>query len=161
MKSIVIYDSLYGNTEIIAQSISKALGKTGEVTVFRVGEVVLKQLIGIDLLVVGSPTQRLRPTIVIKDFLNSIPAKGLKGVNVVAFDTRFTQSKIDSLPVLPVVVRLFGGYAASPIANALKKKGGKLIAPPQGFYVEDTEGPLKVGELERVAEWVDSWINKT
>jgi hypothetical protein len=46
-----------------------------------------------------------------------------------------------------------GGYAAKRIADQLKKAGGNLIVPSEGFYVEDTEGPLKAGELERAAAW--------
>jgi len=72
---------------------------------------------------------------------------------VAAFDTRFTESTIqESSKVLPVFVKLFG-YAAEPIANELKKKGGRLIIPSEGFYVSDIEGPLLEGELERAADW--------
>jgi flavodoxin I len=49
-------------------------------------------------------------------------------------------------------VKLFG-YAAEPIAAKLQKKGGTLAAPPEGFFVGGTEGPLKEGELERAAQW--------
>ena len=38
-------------------------------------------------------------------------------------------------------------------AQAVKKKGGNLVAPPEGFFVKDREGPLKEGELERTADW--------
>jgi hypothetical protein len=51
-----------------------------------------------------------------------------------------------------------GGYAAKRIANQLKRAGGSLIAPPEGFYVEDTEGPLKDGELERAANWAEGLL---
>jgi hypothetical protein len=50
------------------------------------------------------------------------------------------------------MVKLFG-YAAIPIANRLRKKGGELALPPEGFIVEGTEGPLRRGELERAADW--------
>jgi hypothetical protein len=53
------------------------------------------------------------------------------------------------------VVKLFG-YAAKPIADRLKKKGGELTIPPEGFLVKGTEGPLKEGELERAADWAKS-----
>jgi flavodoxin len=152
MKSIVIFDSLYGNTEKIAQSIGTALRMKGEVEVLRVGEVKMDMLAGVDLLVVGTPTQKFRSTEAIKAFLNEIPADRLKGIDVATFDTRLTQSKIDGTPVLPHFVKIFG-YAAGPIAKVLKKKGGQLVVPPEGFYVEDTEGPLKEGELERAAAW--------
>jgi hypothetical protein len=52
-----------------------------------------------------------------------------------------------------------GGYAAKRIADRLKRAGGNLIAPPEGFYVEDTQGPLKAGELERAAAWARSLLD--
>jgi hypothetical protein len=55
-------------------------------------------------------------------------------------------------PILAFFVKLFG-YAAKPIADKLKKKGGELAIPPEGFFVKGSEGPLKEGELERVADW--------
>jgi flavodoxin len=152
MKSILIYDSQYGNTEKIAQSISTVLGTQGEVTMIRVTDVKMDMLVGVDLLIVGSPTQKFRPTEAIKGLLNGIPANRLKGIKVVGFDTRLTQSNIDGTPVLPYFVKIFG-YAAEPISKVLKKKGGELIVPPEGFYVEGTEGPLVKGELERAATW--------
>jgi len=33
------------------------------------------------------------------------------------------------------------------------KKGGRLVAEPEGFIVENKEGPLKQGELERANKW--------
>ena len=45
------------------------------------------------------------------------------------------------------------GYAAPRIAAALVSKGASLAAPPEGFIVEDKDGPLKAGELERAARW--------
>ncbi len=153
MKSLVIYDSLYGNTEKIAQVIGESLGILGEVAIKRVGDVQMEDLVGLDLFILGSPTQKFRATAVMKDFLKRIPANGLKGVKVAAFDTRLTQGNIDGTPVLPYFVKIFG-YAAEPMANGLKKKGGTLVVPPEGFYVEGTEGPLQAGELERAADWV-------
>jgi hypothetical protein len=35
----------------------------------------------------------------------------------------------------------------------LERKGGHLAAEPEGFIVEDSEGPLKKGELERAGTW--------
>ena len=31
--------------------------------------------------------------------------------------------------------------------------------PPEGFFVEDTEGPLQAGELERAASWALKLLN--
>jgi hypothetical protein len=54
--------------------------------------------------------------------------------------------------MLPLLVNIFG-YAAKPIAARLKRKGGDLVAPPERFFVEDVEGPLKEGEIEHATNW--------
>ena len=152
MKILIIYDSVFGNTEQIAQAIGNALGSQEDVEILRVSNVKLEQLTGLKLLIVGSPTRQFRPTAAINNLLKRISKNGLKGVKVAAFDTRFTMSAIEESRVLPFFVRLFG-YAAKPISDRLKKKGGELIIPPEGFFVEGIEGPLKEGELERAADW--------
>ncbi len=152
MKSIVIYDSQYGNTEKIAQSVRDILAEQGEVILVRVAEYKPDLLTGVDLIIVGSPTQGFRPTQATRDFLKKIPAGQLKGLRVAAFDTRFTQANIQKNAFLASMVKLFG-YAAEPIGKALQKSGGELVVPPQGFYVDNTEGPLLEGELERSADW--------
>jgi hypothetical protein len=103
-------------------------------------------------LIVGSPTQKFRPTGATTRLLKSIPKNGLEGVKVAAFDTRFTESEIGRVRILAFFVSIFG-YAAEPIADRLQKKGGTLVTPPEGFYVGDTEGPLLDGELERATAW--------
>jgi flavodoxin len=152
MKAIVAYDSAYGNTEQIARAIGSALSPQYEVEVRRVGDVAPQQLAGVSLLIVGCPTQKFSPTAATTALLKSIPAGGLKGVRVAAFDTRFTVAAIEKVKILAFFVRLFG-YAAETIAPRLEKKGGELAAPPEAFYVGDTKGPLLEGELERAAEW--------
>ena len=140
MKALIVYDSIYGNTEKIARAIAEAITPSDEVKVLRAGEANPSELASIDLLIVGSPTHAGRPTPAIKDLLNKVPE--LQGVNVAAFDTRIPTK----------LVRVFG-YAAGRIANNLKKKGSTLIASPEGFFVTGGQGPLKEGELERAAAW--------
>jgi flavodoxin len=153
MKTLVVYDSFFGNTEQIAQAIGNTLGSQEDVEILRVSNVKPEQLTGLKLLIVGSPTRGFRPTPAISNLLKSIPKNGLKGVKVAAFDTRFTMDEIESsVFILPILVNIFG-YAAKPISDRLEKKGGDLIIPPEGFFVDGTEGPLKEGELERAADW--------
>jgi flavodoxin len=145
MKALIVYDSVYGNTEKIAKAIGGAI--SGEVKVLRVGEASLSELKTIDLLIVGSPTQAGRPTLAIQDFLNKVPESAIRGINVAAFDTRLSTRW----------VRIFG-YAAGKIADSLKRKGGTLISSPEGFFVKGNEGPLKEGELERAAGWATAIV---
>jgi len=110
-KALIVYDSIYGNTEKIARAIAGALTPSGEVKVLRPGEVNPSELESVDLLVVGSPTQGGRATPAIQEFLSKIPSNALKNVSVASFDTRFS-------------TRLVGifGYAAGKIADSLKKR---------------------------------------
>jgi len=142
MKALIVYDSVYGNTEKIARAIADAITPSGEVKVLGAGEANPSELESTDLLIVGSPTHAGRPTPAVQDLLNKVTKPALQGINVVAFDTRITTK----------LVGVFG-YAAGRIARNLKGKGGTLIASPVGFYVTGTKGPLKEGELERAAGW--------
>ena len=152
MKSLVIYDSLYGNTEKIARSICIALQERAEVIIKRVNEATPELVAGCGLLVVGSPTQRFNPTPAITTFLKSLPRESLKGMRVAAFDTRLTWEEIEKTPPLAFFERIFG-FAASRIAKALKIKGGALVVEPEGFFVEGMQGPLSDGEVERAGDW--------
>jgi flavodoxin len=152
MKIVVLYDSLYGNTEVIAQMIANTLKKFGDVQIARAGSLFIEQLVGVQMLVVGSPTQQFRPTIGMRSFLHQLPKNSLKGVRVAAFDTRLTKNEIEKSPPLPFFVRIFG-YAAERIAKQLLKKGGELALPAEGFYVEGMKGPLVRGEVERSDKW--------
>ncbi len=153
MNVLVIYDSVFGNTEQIARAIGNALGDPEDVGLLRASDVRPEQLTGLKLLVVGSPTRAFRPTGAVKQLLRRIPRAGLKGVRVAAFDTGISTSDIDS-SVGRFFVNRFG-YAARPISDMLRKKGGELAVPPEGFFVEGVEGPLKQGELERAAAWAE------
>jgi flavodoxin I len=157
MKAMVVHDSVFGNTEKVAQAIGQALGSPEDVKVVQVSDAKPEQLVGLTLLIVGSPTRQFSPTGATIGFLKSIPKHGLKGVKVAAFDTRFTESAIEKVRILAFFVKIFG-YAAKPIADRLQKKGGEMVVPPEGFYVGDTEGPLLEGELERAADWAKQII---
>lgn len=158
MTTLVVYDSAFGNTERIAREIGKGLA-TGqdEVPVRHAADVTPDDLRGVTLLVVGSPTQRMNFTEGLGEFLARIPARGLAGVRVAAFDTRISNEDMQDLVqsrVTRFVVRTFlHRFAATPIAAELKKKGGTPVGEPEGYFVTDTEGPLKDGELERAFAW--------
>lgn len=142
MKVLIIYDSLFGNTEKIARAMGSALGSQKDIEVLRISQVKMEQLTGLELLIVGAPTQGGRPTQAIQDFLEKVPESAVKGTNAAAFDTRLSTKWVGIF-----------GYAAGKIAESLKRNGGMLIALPEGFFVKGKEGPLKKGELEGAASW--------
>ena len=147
MNILVVYDSMYGNTEKIAQAIGSAIGAD----VRAVKEVTSDQLVAVDALVVGSPTQAFQPLKSVKNWVKNLPAGTLKGVRIAAFDTRADVAQIGNR-LLTLLTRLFG-YAAEPLSAWLEKKGGSIIVAPEGFIVEGKEGPLRTGEIERATNW--------
>jgi flavodoxin len=155
MKSFIFYDSLYGNTEKIAQAIGRGLPGDVDIQCVSQGETVGLALY--DLVVVGSPVHGGRPTPEIEAFVRGLPAGALTGKRVAAFDTRFeVHTQGVGLRLLMYVIR----YAAPRIARDLLKKGGELAAEPEGFIVEQKEGPLKQGELERAVAWATTLVGE-
>ena len=86
MKSLVIYDSNFGNTKIIAETISKELGKDSKALF--ISDFDVKDLTGISLLIVGSPIIGWRPSEKMGTFLEVLGKNQLKGIKVATFDTR-------------------------------------------------------------------------
>ncbi len=145
MKVLVVYDSVYGNTEQIARAIGGAI--TNDVKVLHAREAEPSELQGIDLLIAGAPTQGGRPTQAMQDFLKRVSKSDIKDLKIATFDTRISAKWVGIF-----------GYAAGRIARNLKKKGGVLLLNPEPFFVEGTQGPLKEGEPERAAAWAQEVI---
>jgi len=152
VKTLVIYDSVFGNTEKVAQAIAAAL----QATATPISQVTDEQVRDLNVLVVGSPTRGFRPTEGISKFIGALPNHQLADIRVAAFDTRIVLETINSKALRFLVDK--AGYAAATIAKALEKKGGRLAAPPEGFFVTGEQGPLKDGELERAAAWAGKWM---
>lgn len=144
----VIFDSKFGNTKQLAQIISNKLTENANLRLVAADHASWPSLSGIDLLVIGSPTERWRPTKTVQAFLEEIPHEALKGLAVAAFDTRLQMSW------------LLTGSAARAIAERMKKKGGTLLLPPESFFVKGREGPLKSGESERAVCWADEIMKR-
>lgn len=145
MKVLVVYDSVYGNTQKIAEAIGRAAGPDSRVV--SAGQVNPTKLDPVDLLVVGSPTQGGRPTKPVQDFLTGLPEQTVKGMKVASFDTRYSGR----------FVKVFG-FAADRIAEALTAKGCAPVSAPEAFFVTGKKGPLKDGELERATNWAKGII---
>ena len=154
MKALVLYDSQFGNTEKIARAIGDTLAKEAETTLLRAAAATPQALSGYDLIIVGSPTQRF---IAMETVGGLLAGLSLVNVKAAAFDTRFDMAVVESR-MLRMAVKIAGNsaaYAAPRIAAGLEKAGANLVVEPEGFIVEETEGPLRPGELERAGAWAE------
>ncbi|MBN1659361.1 MAG: flavodoxin family protein [Anaerolineae bacterium] len=149
MKTLVVYDSVYGNTEIIAQAIGSAL--PGEVQVVRVGQVSAADCMAVDLLVVGSPTHGALPTEAAQALIEKIGPPAREGTCAATFDTRLTWGFLER----------WGGFAAEKMAAKLEEKGWTMAGTPGGFFVKGLKkGPLKRGEADRAAAWARTLLTR-
>ena len=141
MKTLVVYETEYGNTEKIARAVAEALGAHGEARVTPVESVEALEGEGLDLLVVGAPTQRHGLPAPVKDLLESTPRGALTAVRALAFDTRYHRA------------RWITGSAAKEIGQLLRDHACQLLAPPESFFVTGSEGVLEPGEEDRARAW--------
>jgi len=148
MKALIIYDSIFGNTQKIARDLAQTLSETLTTHLIPAREATLDVLKEEKILLIGSPTQQYNPTPAVQAFLERIPDDTLQGVFVAAFDTRYRVSHWSS------------GSAAWIIARLLQHTGPSLIVPPQSFFVAKMEGPLEEGETERARQWATTVLEK-
>jgi len=98
VRALVIYDSKLGNTEQVAQAIADTLGEEGIGQLISVDEADVLELEGVDLLVLGGPTQRHELSPAVRAWLELIPRGG---------HARAVRSCLrHALPYAPVEVRL-------------------------------------------------------
>ncbi len=141
MNTVVVYDSQFGNTEQLAQTIAETLREWGQVHTVRVEHTHPLGLQGVDLLILGCPTQQWRPTRAMRFLLEYIPLESLSRLTVACFDTRLGQPQ------------WMTGSAAGVMTKKLRKMGVSHLYPPESFLVKGMHGPLEGGELERAANW--------
>jgi flavorubredoxin len=141
MNTLVIYDTKFGNTRMLAEAIGRKLALFGSARVLPVGDVAQNDLRRVDLLVIGGPTQAHGVSPAMRKFIGALDVSPTAQTWTAAFDTRF--------PMATIIT----GSAAKGIAGTLVHAGIKLLAPPESFFVTRGEARLKPGELERAVGW--------
>lgn len=137
MKTLIVCDSNFGNTKLIALEVAKTIGDGAKVVLTK--EFKESDLQGVDLLIFGSPIIGWRPSEATLKVLGDLKGKIKKHLRFATFDTR---------------VKLFiHGDAKEKMAEMLSGTGGKRVFESQAFYVRGKQGPLFPDELEKAANW--------
>lgn len=131
MKCLVVYDSVYGNTKRVAESIADVLGRSGHaVQVLEVRDAI-KSKLDADLMFIGSPTRMGDMTRKTRRFLKGIGAASWGQRPVAAFDTEMAE-----------VIRNNGASAAAKIYDLARSKGMRVHTPVLKIGVTGMKGPL-------------------
>jgi flavorubredoxin len=161
VKTLVMYESMFGNTRDIAEAVAAGLRASGStVTVVEVGTTLPTDLAVADLLVVAAPTHALalssprsradavargagaeHAAIGVREWLAGVEAHPAPGPRVAAvFDTRLSK------------VRHWPGSAGRQLARRMRGCGFHVL-DRMSFYVSSVTGPLVDGELARAEAW--------
>jgi hypothetical protein len=154
MNVLVVYESMFGNTALVAQAI--AAGMSGQVDVRTAEARTMPDVSAVDAVVVGAPTHAFglsRPTTRQEAVRRGAPATavgpGLREWLAALPRTHLAGAAFDTVVARPFLL----GSAAGKAAKALRRAGLRLVAAPESFWVADTAGPLRDGELDRAHRW--------
>ncbi len=154
MDAAVVYESAWGNTREVARAVAEGMRARLRVEVLDGGSAPPPHELEVEILVVGGPTHALGmsrpgtredaekrggqhlPTGIREWLAGSEPLH----VRAAAFDTHVRH------PNVP-------GHASRKAGKVLRRLGADLVAAPESFYVDDVDGPLLPGELERARAW--------
>ena len=159
LTALVVYESVFGNTEQVARAVADGLAEHLDVEVLEVAQAPAPIVDLLDLVVVGGPTHAFsmsRPgtredarrqgatqgkaSTGIREWLTKLHA-GPHSELVATFDT-----KVEKVRRLP-------GSAARAARKAVKHLGYIPVVKAESFYVVDVNGPLIEGELPRARAW--------
>jgi len=160
-RALVVFESMFGNTEKVAGEVARGLRMAGMDTgLVEVHAAPATLSAEVDLLVVGGPTHAFgmsrastredavrqgapaqRGDLGLRDWLRDVRLPEKRVPELATFDTRVTK------------VRWLPKAAASAAARAGRVRGLHQVAKPIGFLVDDLKGPLVERELERAFGW--------
>ena len=164
MRAVIVYESMYGNTHLVADAVGTGLGAAFEVSVIPVSHADPAVLADADLVVVGGPTHvhgmsraatrkaaveaankpasplKVEPDAPgpgLRDWFGSL---GQYPVKAAAFDTRMHG---------PAALT---GRASKGVARLLRAHGFDVVAEPESFLVTKQDR-LEPQETARAREW--------
>jgi flavodoxin len=163
VRALIVYESMFGNTERIARAIAEGLQKSVPAEIVPVYQAPAVLPDDVRLLVVGGPTHALSMSrmstrqeawkqqevvmpieVGVREWLAALsgPAKGRRSqqISAATFDTRIAK------------VRRLSGSAARSAARVLRRMGYR-VEMSESYFVDDTTGPIRDGEIERARQW--------
>jgi len=164
MRAVVVYESMYGNTHLVADAIGAGLRTVFDVSVVPVSEVSPAVIADADLVVVGGPTH-----------VHGMSRASTRKAAVEAADKPASPLKVESDALGPGLRDWFGslgdypvkaaafdtrmhgpaaltGRASKGVARLLRAHGFDVVAEPESFLVTKQDR-LEPHETTRAREW--------
>ena len=144
-KAIVVYESKYGNTKLVAETIIEGMNQIPEIETIlnEVNDVNLTEIDKFDIIIVGSPNHLGRATRGITKFINKLGELKLENKQTSVFDTYIGNWVQDFEKVVKKMEKQISE----------KVSGMTLVAPGLSIKVDRTKGPITKGELPKCKEF--------
>lgn len=155
MHGIVVYESHWGNTEIIARAVAAGLGPDARAV--KTDEVTEADLASADIVVVGAPViafglanDKARDAIT-----EDHKAPKRADVEHPSMRSWLSGLAVHQKPFAAFETRIWWSPrgATRDIQRGMRDAGYDAVAKPAKFVVEGTYGPLRDGEVDRAREW--------
>jgi len=164
VRALVVYESMFGNTHVVASNIADGLRADFEVTLVPVAEASWDLIADADLLVAGAPThmhgmssrstRRMATEAAAKDGggLRIDPDADGPGMRDWLRDLGYRDGLAATFDTRLNGVPAFTGRASRPMARLLKRHGRRLVAAPASFLI-GSQNTLLDGEAARARRW--------
>ncbi|MFJ9608402.1 flavodoxin family protein [Kitasatospora sp. NPDC101176] len=177
MHTVIVYESMYGNTREIAEAIAEGVHEadpSAAVDCLPVAEADGDLARSADLLVVGGPTHMRGMSSGLSRRMAVAAESKKEGREEAAAEARETAEGpglrhwFHDLPKTEPGTHAAAfdtrgatpgsGGAAEGIAHRLSRHHYDVVADPEGFIVEGADGPVRTGELDRARAWGASLV---
>ena len=141
-KVIIVYESKWGNTRQVAETIGEGMRESQEieVSVQELGNIDIDRISEYDVILIGSPNHMGGPTRGIKKFIEKLGKLELGEKQAAVFDTCLTSDYEKTV---------------KRMESEISKKQSRLqlIQPGLSVVVNGMKGPLAEGELDKCRDY--------
>jgi len=141
-RALVVYDSKYGNTKVVAELIAKGIQTKGKIktNLIFMDDIDVKKMSDYDILVIGSPNHYSKPSKKTLGFIEKLRDMNLASKKIAAFDTCLRKQE----------GRAFRKIEARTLENV---PGSQVVTPGLSILVGGLKGPILDGELPKCEEF--------
>jgi flavodoxin len=144
VKVLVVYDSKYGNTKIVAENILEGLKQVQgiDADIGYAKEVDSQRIFSYDALILGAPNHMARPSRTMKKFVDKLAELDLKVKSVAIFGTYSGRAR-----TVDRAVKKMEKIVEKTLPNL------KLLSPSLSVRVKGVTGPVAEGELPKCQDF--------
>jgi len=155
-KGLVVYDSVFGNTKLVAEAIAQEIAAAGHQADLRYLREDVPRAAGADFLFIGSPTRMGKMTRATKRFVKRLGKETWGDRPIVIFDTYGPVPK--TAEELAKARKWLEPGAAGRLADLARANGLAVRTPALRCEVTGLKGPLGPAELDKARTYTREFL---